>query len=192
MLGLLVLAVVYGLGRLDSTSRADDETLTTAALNWHQANAQFLARLETSRTEALGLRRAAQNARSQRERLQGRADSLAHLTDSLVLTLQPLATSSDSASFWHSRFLDRTAEVRELRIALGTAAQELVATERDRDLGWAAADSAHTLLVRADSLVKAEERRRVCKLIFGVRCPSRITSVAVGLLGGFVLGVIAH
>jgi hypothetical protein len=189
-LGLAVALVALALflwrrGRVDPLPPA----VRTAVENEKASRAAIDSALVAATVEASAAqdRQAAANARA--DSLRRVAKRLSNRADSLAREAERAATAQDSALYYRLAYAERTTERDTLLLALAGKDTALAEAER-RAVALTRSDSiARRARVRADSVLDAVVRSvTVCTVpgTFGrIKCPSRKTALAVGLLGGF-------
>jgi hypothetical protein len=180
-----LLIFLWRRGRVDPLPTA----VRTAVTNEKADRARVDSQLTAATMEAAAAYQRQGEANARADSLRRLARRLSSRADSLAREAERSSTARDSALYYRLAYTERTTERDTLLLALAGKDMALAAAEA-RAVALTRSDSiARRARVRADSVLDAVVASvTVCTVpgTFGrIRCPSRKTALAVGILGGF-------
>ena len=170
-----VLIAAYCYGRRDAPNKRD--FTTESMLDGMRA---FRDQNDSLRRDMRVADKAVKQARAVGAKEERRADSLEAMRVPLPQSVP------DTCRGWATNLATCDQQQAALRKSLGATREALDATARLRVME----ERIHrTALSRADSLTKALKREQKRDRVLGIKLPSRSTSLTVGAVLGFVLGI---
>lgn len=188
----ITVVVLWRRGRVDPLP----PPVRTAVANEKTDRARVDSQLVAASVEAEAAQRRQELATQRANALERTAKAASDRADSLAREAERSATARDSAIYWHLAYATRTAERDTLLTVIAEQDTALLASHDRASAFQHAAYVANTARLRADSVLDAVvAAANVCTVpgTFGrVKCPSRKTALAVGLLGGLATEEVAR